>query len=383
MRGDTKQDRINEVIGWSGQQLEIPSELAAGLARGIASIGANRSRSFPFMVGFLIEFVDQYKQLDPEKRRRLLEDPWEFKVFAAGLDLRGTLFGESRNLHRPQQEALLHLVFPDTFERIVSFNQKRQIAAAKAFAHFIAEGTEDVDRKLAQIRQGLEADLGSDFDFYDDDLYRRWNPLASPNDDDPSETDDTTQPLPSLEALAEQLFFPVEFLEEIEAQLLDDKKQVIFQRAAGDGEDLRGAENLARHLAGSEERVTLVQLHPSLRLRGLRTGLPPYTERRAGRIRAQGRAAAAGCQARAERLEQQAFPRHRRDQPGQPRQGAGELYFLLEYRDERIRLQYQREDEEDFHGLPGTGNLYIHWDDEHGGPHPSPWIGPSPALRRF
>lgn len=160
LRGDTKQDRIYEVIGWSGQQLEIPSELVAGLARGIAGIGANRSSSFPFMVGFLIEFVDQYKQLDLEKRRRLLEDPWEFKVFAAGLDLRGALFGESRNLHRPQQEALLHLVFPDTFERIVSFNQKRQITAAKAFAHFIAERTEDVDRKLAQIRQGLEVGLG-------------------------------------------------------------------------------------------------------------------------------------------------------------------------------------------------------------------------------
>ncbi len=131
------------------------------------------------MVGFLIEFVDQWKQLDPEKRRRLLEDPWEFKVFAAGLDLRGALFGESRNLHRPQQEALLHLVFPDTFERIVSFNQKRQIAAAKAFAHFIAEGTEDVDRKLAQIRQGLEVGLGKDFDFYYRDVRNVWEPSSS------------------------------------------------------------------------------------------------------------------------------------------------------------------------------------------------------------
>ena len=34
----------------------------------------------------------------------------------------------------------------------------------------------------------------------------------------------------------------------------------------------------------------------------------------------------------------------------------GELYFLLEYRDEKIRLQYQRDDEKDF-SLPN--NLYV------------------------
>ena len=34
----------------------------------------------------------------------------------------------------------------------------------------------------------------------------------------------------------------------------------------------------------------------------------------------------------------------------------GELYFLLEYRDEKVRLQYQRDDEEDF-SLPP--NLYF------------------------
>ena len=34
----------------------------------------------------------------------------------------------------------------------------------------------------------------------------------------------------------------------------------------------------------------------------------------------------------------------------------GELYFLLEYRDEKVRLQYQRDEEEDF-SLPP--NLYF------------------------
>ena len=61
--------------------------------------------------------------------------------------------------------------------------------------------------------------------------------------------------------VATQVYLPVEFLEEIEA-LLEDKKQVIFQGPPGTGKTYV-AQKLARHLAGSDERVTLVQLHPS------------------------------------------------------------------------------------------------------------------------
>ena len=45
--------------------------------------------------------------------------------------------------------------------------------------HFITEPTAHVDRKLAQIRQGLEAGLGRDFDFYDSDVRMRWDLSAS------------------------------------------------------------------------------------------------------------------------------------------------------------------------------------------------------------
>ena len=53
---------------------------------------------------------------------------------------------------------------------------EERIAEAKAFAHFITEETSDVDRKLMQIRRGLEAGLGRDFDFYDPDVRDEWNP---------------------------------------------------------------------------------------------------------------------------------------------------------------------------------------------------------------
>ena len=179
MTSTTKKRHIDETLEWSGQQIAIPEDLLEGLSPGIAVIGRAYSRILPFMVGFLVEFVDQWKEQDSEKRQRLLDDPWEFKDFGSRLDLKGALFKEGPNSHRPQREALLHLVFPDTFEGTVSVPQKEQIAAAKAFAYFVTDGTSDVDRKVAQIREGIEAERGENFGFYDPDIRPSWDPSAS------------------------------------------------------------------------------------------------------------------------------------------------------------------------------------------------------------
>ncbi|MXZ21121.1 MAG: AAA domain-containing protein, partial [Caldilineaceae bacterium SB0665_bin_25] len=160
----------------------------------------------------------------------------------------------------------------------------------------------------------------------------------------------------SLNALADELLLTPDFLEEI-SSLLDDKRQVIFQGPPGTGKTYL-AQELAKFLADSEsgERITPVQFHPSYSyedfVRGFR---PTLREGQAGfklqdgpLLRAAGKA---------------------RDEPGSKHfliideinrgnlsKLFGELYFLLEYRDEPIHMQYQEDDEEDF-SLPE--NLYI------------------------
>ena len=166
MRRDTKEDRINRVLGWSERQIDIPAELAAGLTPGMVNIGQARSGSYPFYVGFIIEFLEQWKELESSERRRLLDGPWAFKDFATQLNLRAQLFHERPTAHRTQLEALLHLAFPDTFEAIVSVPHKEEIGKAAAFAHLIKEPTEDFDRRIQQIRRGLERRHGRNFDFY-------------------------------------------------------------------------------------------------------------------------------------------------------------------------------------------------------------------------
>ena len=140
------------------------------------------------------------------------------------------------------------------------------------------------------------------------------------------------------------------------ARLLDDKRQVIFQGPPGTGKTY-AARELARFLAESDERVTLVQFHPSYAYEDFVQGYRPtlFDGGQAGfALRPGPLLTAAGAA---------------RDEPDAPHfliideinrgnlaKVFGELYFLLEYRDEDMRLQYASAEDEPF-SLPE--NLYL------------------------
>ncbi|MDE0608474.1 MAG: AAA family ATPase [Anaerolineaceae bacterium] len=157
-----------------------------------------------------------------------------------------------------------------------------------------------------------------------------------------------------LEELADQLNLPREFLEEIEL-LLEDKRQVIFQGPPGTGKTFV-AQQLAHCLAAAEERVTLIQFHPSYAyedfVQGYRPALvngQPSFELRNGPLLL----AAEAARAEAEAKHFLVIDELNR---GNLAKVFGELYFLLEYRDWDIRLQYSSDAAARF-SLPE--NLYI------------------------
>ena len=177
--GDAELQRIETVLRWSDSPTAVPEELIAALVPGLAGVGPAFHTQRHFQIGFLVEFVEQWKGLDSNERDRLLDEPWSFSDFAKGIKFDSQLLGHIPSETLPQQSALLHLVFPDTFEGIVSVEHKGLIANAAAFAHFVSDSTADVDRQIAQVRQGLESGLGRDFDFYDPDLRSRWDQSQS------------------------------------------------------------------------------------------------------------------------------------------------------------------------------------------------------------
>ncbi len=156
----------------------------------------------------------------------------------------------------------------------------------------------------------------------------------------------------NLEALADELLLQPAFLRNIE-RLLDDKAQVIFQGPPGTGKTYV-ARKLAQCLAGARDRVRLVQFHPSYAYEDFVQGYRPTLD-------AEGRASFAlrdgPLVQMADKARQEPEAKHflviDEINRGNLAKVFGELYFLLEYRDEAMRLQYS---DQPF-GLPR--NLYI------------------------
>ena len=175
-----KQRTIDAVLSWSPSSVAIPQYLASALTPGIANPGQYFHVKRPNQVGFLIEAVEQWKELGTDEQTRLLASPWAFKDFVTGVEPHSALLAEEPNSYRTQREALLHLVFPDTFEAIVSSAHKQWIAGA--FAKLVDEPAEDVDRRLAQIRPEIEASYGTgDYVYYEPEIRARWDDRYSPD----------------------------------------------------------------------------------------------------------------------------------------------------------------------------------------------------------
>ena len=151
----------------------------------------------------------------------------------------------------------------------------------------------------------------------------------------------TTQTPDTLEALAAELYFPdATYLNNIE-QLLDDKPQVIFQGPPGTGKTYV-AQALAECLADSKELINLVQFHPSYAYEDFVQGFRPALvgdNKQPGFTLTDGPLLQLAKRAQANRNEKYYLIIDEINR-GNLAKVFGELYFLLEYRDREMRLQY-------------------------------------------
>ena len=327
---------------WSPQPIAIPPELDAGLQSRFVNLGAGYA-FIPFQVGTLIETVEQWKEMAAGQQESLLKDPRAFKSFLFRLRFRSELLKSNQDTGDAERQLLLHILFPDVFETILA-RDKGNICKAKAFAEFFDPQETDVDRKIQQIRQAIERKLRENFHFYDGDIRKYWKPR---NGESVVEVFDAGEKVcrekgEGLKDLADRLYLPdTSFLKEIK-DLLEEKRQVIFQGPPGTGKTFVARE-LAGFLAGgdADNRVTLVQFHPSYAYEDFVQGFRPtpsadgqvgFTLRDGPLLRA------------AERARHDEGAKHYLiiDEINRGNLAAvfGELYFLLEYRGEKMQLQY-------------------------------------------
>jgi 5-methylcytosine-specific restriction enzyme B len=154
----------------------------------------------------------------------------------------------------------------------------------------------------------------------------------------PSE-DVANEPERSMSDLAGELYLDESFLHRI-VQLLEEKKQVVFQGPPGTGKTYV-ARALAEWFTGTPDRVRLVQFHPTYSYEDFVEGFRPRVDGTGFRLVA-GPLLQLAERARADRNNQYVLIIDELNR-GNVARVFGELYFLLEYRDQPTQLLYREE----------------------------------------
>jgi hypothetical protein len=160
---DVKRKNVTAVLGASADPVSVPPDLAAAFDDGIASYGAALTQRYSQYV-FLLEFGRAWSDLDADQRAERLSDPAAFHDFVFSLPRKGA---------SSQVEALLHVVFPDAYEPIVSVDVKQKIVSA--FSEYVGNPAAPIDEQIAEIRHALASEYGEEFGFYDSEVRSRWD----------------------------------------------------------------------------------------------------------------------------------------------------------------------------------------------------------------
>lgn len=346
---DKKLENVEAVLGWCTHPVPIPEWAVAGVKRGLAGDQSfNQHR--PFHLAWLNEFLILWQSLSDADRLGLLEEPWRFAQKVRGVEFSG-------GAYQPMREAWLYLVFPDAFENISSRKDKKLIR--EAFTSRLADGpTDNIDADLLTIRKSFSPQEGEGFHFYRSPFIEQWQKGRKKTKSDdggvltklkgalpaggtspgPVAPSNATH-LDDLTQLGSELFLdPPEALRGW-ADLLLESRQMIFQGPPGTGKTFI-ARKLALAVAGHRDRVELVQFHPSYAYEDFVEGYRPTG---AGTFALQSgpvkRLATRAANAPDDRFVLLIDEVNR----GNLAKVFGELYFLLEYRDEAITLQYSQE----------------------------------------
>lgn len=217
--GVRKRQVVKEVLGWAGDSLPESHLVSGAFSNGIGSGGQGYNTRRPFEIAFLIELAIAWKKLPQDRQAEAATDPWLFQEIVDSIE-----DAESKQL----RHMLLHLLFPDHFERIASGNHKRRVI--KAFSGLVDAEPEDEDRAILSIRRELEKLLPTkQLDFY-------WSPLVEAWYDD-SEGASEGAPL----------------------EIIQHKKQIVLYGPPGTGKTFR-AKKLAERVIRS---AALSQMGPA------------------------------------------------------------------------------------------------------------------------
>jgi 5-methylcytosine-specific restriction enzyme B len=161
--GNRKREVVNAIASW--KNIAVPADGAAILSHldaGIGGPGLAYNTRRPIELSYLGKVALDLGAKTQSERQAILTDDRRFRKLLDEAEDEGTL--QSRDI-------LLHLLFPDRYERIASRNHKQLIADTFQELLDAGKAPEDMDEKIFEIRTALEKLIpGKALDFY-------WRPL--------------------------------------------------------------------------------------------------------------------------------------------------------------------------------------------------------------
>lgn len=178
----TKLVKIRRVWGWSGINFPEREDLFVdNTLKGIGSTGPAFQNLFWMEFAYAIELFIAFKRKSDIERQAILKDSQSFAIFADKVDV-----SHSRQFYH----VLVHLLFPDHFERISSRKHKGLILACFGTNDEKAKSNDRlaVDKALFDIRSRLTEERGSTYDYYSDlEIRSQWLPASSSSDPEAEE----------------------------------------------------------------------------------------------------------------------------------------------------------------------------------------------------
>jgi hypothetical protein len=270
-------------------------------------------------------------QLEERERLRILGNPWDLVDFLETV-------GGSAAAEKHMRMVLGYLAWPNYFHPIISGKHINEIRGA--FREVVGQGrgdkNADIQRDLYDIDQYLAARHGGPVNFYQSPFVEYWR-------EGEPEVHVETAVNANFSSRAASLSGKVHMTSEALARIgrvLEDRHQVVFYGPPGTGKTFVARE-LAAVLAGADagEVSRLVQFHPSYAYEDFFEGFRPDPEGGAGFTLQPGPLRKVASSA-ADNPDQPHFLIIDEMNRGNLAKVFGELYFLLEYREESVLLQY-------------------------------------------
>jgi MoxR-like ATPase/predicted RNA-binding protein with PUA-like domain len=166
---DTKIKKLESICSWGNIEYNRSLPILQALQRGIGKAGTSYNTRMPFEISFIILFAKEIKSV--HERETLFQNHQHVKEIA---DLIRDEIKDHYNANVQLRHIVLHLLFPQYFERVASSEHKQKIF--KHFQYLLDDTSIDQDDGLFIIREKLEQQYPEKrIDFYRSPVVEQWS----------------------------------------------------------------------------------------------------------------------------------------------------------------------------------------------------------------